>query len=50
MQQFNSSHIDRSWKETINAGLLTLDPDYIQSLQQNPNWLPGAENIFNAQF
>ena len=48
MQQLNTSNIDPSWRDIINASLSRLDIDYIQSLQQNLNWLPGHQNIFNA--
>ena len=32
----------------MKKALTTLDPDYLNSLYQNDQWLPGPENIFNA--
>lgn len=48
MQQLNFSSIDPSWQNAVTQGLSKLNPDYIQFLQEDANWLPGHEKIFNA--
>ena len=48
MKVLNTGVIDPSWYDIFNVAFATLDPVYIQSLQEDSNWLPGAEKIFNA--
>jgi uracil-DNA glycosylase len=45
---FHLNSIDASWQPTIQSGLNTLDPDYLQQLRHTDDWLPGRDNIFNA--
>jgi len=45
---FNISRVDPSWKPCIKKGLAGMDFAYLESLAASHDWLPGAENIFNA--
>jgi uracil-DNA glycosylase len=40
--------IDPSWKNLFSQALETVNPDYLDSLMTETNWLPGKENIFKA--
>ncbi len=45
---FNLRVVHPSWMECLTNGLAQLNPVYLASLSQTKQWLPGAENIFNA--
>ena len=45
---FNQDDIDPSWRPLVTKALTAIDPDYLQNLQTQTEWLPGAENIFKA--
>lgn len=45
---FNLAMTHPSWRPILERGLSSLSPDYIQTLLQSPDWLPGINNIFNA--
>jgi uracil-DNA glycosylase len=46
--EFNFAHVDVSWHACLRHALTTLDKNYLATLLQNPGWLPGVNNIFNA--
>ena len=46
--EFNLAHVHSSWRNCLKTALTTLDKNYLASLLENPGWLPGANNIFNA--
>lgn len=48
MQKLNLQTIHPSWQPIVETALAQVDSHYIQELEQNPNWLPGARHIFNA--
>ncbi len=48
MKALNTSAIDPSWQSIFNVAFASLDAQYVQSLQQDSEWLPGPEKIFNA--
>jgi uracil-DNA glycosylase len=45
---FSLRHVDSSWQDCIKEALTKMDPNYLEELHQNTNWLPGSNNIFNA--
>lgn len=45
---FNFNHVDPSWHACIKEALSKVDPTYLNKLYQHTDWLPGANNIFNA--
>jgi len=45
---FNLQKIHPSWLPIVEKALTKVDSHYIQDLAKNPNWLPGADNIFSA--
>ena len=47
-QLFNIHAAHSSWHTYINQALETMDPDYLETLYTNNDWLPGAQHIFNA--
>jgi len=46
--EFNFSVVDSSWLVCLKEALNKLDPLYLETLHNNPHWLPGHGNIFNA--
>ncbi len=48
LTQFNTQNIDKSWLPLLNIASQQLPPEYLQSLQNDPDWLPGPDKIFNA--
>lgn len=48
MHPFNMKPIDASWQECLQRGLSQLDPQYVKTLTQTNDWLPGPDKIFNA--
>lgn len=46
--KLNLQKIHPSWQPIVKIALTKVDPHYIQELEEKPNWLPGANNIFNA--
>jgi uracil-DNA glycosylase len=45
---FNLNIVDPSWRSCLKEALKTINPDYLDSLQESDDWLPGPNNIFNA--
>lgn len=45
---FNLNTVDASWRQCLNEALQKMNPDYLNELIQNDEWLPGPNNIFNA--
>ena len=45
MQQ---ASVHPQWHQILTEALATLDPDYLQSLLQDDNWLPGADQLLSA--
>ena len=45
---FNLDTVDSSWRECLNAAIQKMEVQYLRSLENNTDWLPGANNIFNA--
>lgn len=48
MPKFNLNAIHPSWRPCIEQALTLLDPLYLETLYFSTEWLPGAQNIFNA--
>lgn len=48
IRQFNLDVVDPSWQPSFSEALQQVEPDYLENLYKNPNWLPGPNNIFNA--
>lgn len=48
MSILNTQIVHPSWSPIINTALAAVNRDYLATLQTQENWLPGAENIFNA--
>lgn len=46
--KLNLQKIHPSWQPIVKTALTKVDPHYIQELEEKPNWLPGADDIFNA--
>jgi uracil-DNA glycosylase len=46
--EFNLNVVHPSWHEEIKAALKTINSDYLTTLKNNPDWLPGADKIFSA--
>ena len=47
-QLLADSTIHPSWQPILLEGLEQISPTYLQGLLDDPNWLPGKKNIFNA--
>ena len=45
---FNLNNIHPSWRSIILNALDCMDQNYLENLQKNSDWLPSANNIFNA--
>jgi uracil-DNA glycosylase len=43
-----SRNIHPSWRPLLESALLCVNSEYLKTLQQNPNWLPGVNKLFNA--
>ena len=48
MPKFNQQVIHASWRPIIRQALSAMEPHYLQQLQQDTDWLPGAQHIFSA--
>ena len=48
MKALNTKIVHTSWKPIFNQALHTVPESYLNNLCNTNNWLPGAENIFNA--
>lgn len=48
MTKLRTNVIDTSWKPLVNQALSKVDTEYLKQLSNTTNWLPGANNIFNA--
>lgn len=46
--KLNMASIAPDWQPIIQQALACVDPSYIKILEQNKDWLPGHEQIFNA--
>lgn len=44
----NLNPVHSSWRECLERGISKINPDYLAKLNQSYDWLPGADNIFNA--
>ena len=44
----HSSSVHEEWITPLSNALQTIEPDYLQSLIQGKNWLPGSEKLFSA--
>lgn len=44
----HQTHYHSSWHSTLEAGLKSMNANYLQTLLDDKNWLPGIHNIFNA--
>lgn len=42
------SNIHIEWQPLLEEALSELDPDYLEALTTDSNWLPGVENLFAA--
>lgn len=42
------SNIHREWCSLLKEALSDLDPDYLEALTADSNWLPGIDNLFAA--
>ena len=40
--------VHHEWRKILTDALATVDPDYLQSLLQDDNWLPGASQLLSA--
>ncbi len=45
---FNINAAHSSWHACLTQALKTMDPDYLETLYTETDWLPGPEKIFNA--
>src|SRR3989344_708271 len=45
---FNIEITDPSWHDCLSQALNKVDPDYLEKLYNNSQWLPGHAKIFNA--
>lgn len=45
---FNFNTIDQSWQACLQRAVAKVDDNYLQSLAQSSDWLPGHKQIFNA--
>ena len=45
---FNLQQTHPSWQPILSQALAQMDQDYLRTLAQTPDWLPGANQIFNA--
>lgn len=45
---FNIGAADPSWHACIHKGLSKMDPKYLDSIQNQSDWLPGHDDIFRA--
>jgi len=48
MKTINLDSIHPSWANIVDNALRAMDPHYLLTLQQQNNWLPGPDKIFNA--
>lgn len=48
MKKLNLAAVHSSWLPLIQQALNTMSPAYLLQLEQNSDWLPGPESIFNA--
>lgn len=48
MPTLNFNHIHSSWLPLVKEALTKVEPDYLQQLTINTDWLPGPDMIFNA--
>lgn len=46
--EFNFKSVDPSWRPCLQEALTKMSPEYLETLYTSKNWLPGADNIFNA--
>jgi uracil-DNA glycosylase len=42
------SSVHEGWRQILEESLLTLDPDYLDSLLQDEDWLPGVNRLLAA--
>ena len=42
------AQVHHEWQQILADALATVDPDYLQSLLQDDNWLPGAGQLLSA--
>ncbi len=47
-QFLDASGVHESWQSLLNRCLSSVDPDYLASLWQDENWLPGRQNLLAA--
>lgn len=47
-ERFITASVDSSWHEILQTSLVKMNQEYLQGLLDNPDWLPGIANIFNA--
>ena len=47
-RDLKTAAIHTSWQPLIQQALATVDADYLDDICSHSDWLPGAENIFNA--
>lgn len=48
MTKLNLNPIAPDWQPLVHEALKQVSPFYLRELEQNDNWLPGSQNIFNA--
>lgn len=46
--QFNLKLVDPSWQPCLKEALSKMNPEYLHSLYNRSDWLPGQDKIFNA--
>ncbi len=42
------AQVHPQWQPILADALATLDPEYLHSLLQDDNWLPGADQLLSA--
>ena len=42
------AQVHHEWRQILSDALATVDPDYLQSLLQDDNWLPGSGQLLSA--
>jgi len=42
------AQVNHEWQHILTDALATIDPDYLRSLLQDDNWLPGAGQLLSA--
>lgn len=45
---FNLNVVHPTWQACLSRALRCLESQYLHTLKTHPNWLPGADKIFNA--